>query len=217
MIYAAIPPNIPLLIIESYISSLGFETLIMDTETYPQSDKEIVKKLNEINLKLLVLFVQALILLPQQCRWLVLQDCSQKLTLGDYITFISGGHPTVLPERTLIETGVDFVVMGEGYSAISEIISFAKSKTKKNDIPSVAYNHDGKYVQKDIDELLDIQKLPRINWNKLNIKDYSHNWHCFGEDINNRSPYAIIWTNQGCPYPCNFHRINNILEKDVID
>jgi radical SAM superfamily enzyme YgiQ (UPF0313 family) len=37
----------------------------------------------------------------------------------------------------------------------------------------------------------------------------AHNWHAFG-DLEHRDPYAIIWTNQGCPYPCDFCCINNI-------
>jgi radical SAM superfamily enzyme YgiQ (UPF0313 family) len=35
-----------------------------------------------------------------------------------YRVFIHGGHPTVLPERTLRESGADFVVVGEGYDSI---------------------------------------------------------------------------------------------------
>ena len=35
--YSAIPPNIPLLITEAYLSSKGYDVKIMDTETYPKS------------------------------------------------------------------------------------------------------------------------------------------------------------------------------------
>ena len=123
--------------------------------------------------------------------------------------------PQFLPERTLNELSSDFVVLGEGYQAIEEIVSFAKGKIQKNKISSVAYIENDKFFKNEINELIkDIGTLPRINWHKVNTKDFrAHNWHCFGDNINNRSPYAIIWTNQGCPYPCNFCSINNIFGK----
>jgi len=36
--------------------------------------------------------------------------------------------------------------------------------------------------------------------------------HCFG-DIEDRSPYAILWTSFGCPFKCNFCCINNLFGK----
>ena len=131
----------------------------------------------------------------------------------EFLTFVCGGHPTVLPERTLRELGSDFVVLGEGYQAMCDLIEYSKNKIKK-EISSVSYLDNGKFYSTEINELADITQLPMINWQKVNVKDYrAHNWHCFGKDINNRSPYAIIWTNQGCPYPCNFCSINNIFGK----
>ena len=93
--------------------------------------------------------------------------------------FIWGGHPTVMPERTLKETGADRVIIGDDFG-------------------------------------VDPALIPMVNWDKINPKKYkAHNWHCFGPDINNRSPYAVIWTTLGCPYQCEFCCINNVFEKRV--
>lgn len=96
-------------------------------------------------------------------------------------TFVWGGHPTVMPERTKLETGVDRVIVGTDFGC----------------------------------EPCDI---PRVNWNHIDPKKYrAHNWHCFGEDLNKRSPYAVIWTTLGCPYQCEFCCINNVFEKRIYD
>lgn len=91
-------------------------------------------------------------------------------------TFIWGGHPTVMPERTKHETGVDRVIIGDDFG-------------------------------------IEPRFIPRINWSRIDPSRYkAHNWHCFG-DLNNRSPYAVIWTTLGCPYQCEFCCINNVFEK----
>ena len=71
-----------------------------------------------------------------------------------------------MPERTLFELSPDFVVLGEGYQAMEEIVSFANGKTKKNKISSVAYIENEKLIKNEINDLIkDIGSLPRINWN----------------------------------------------------
>ncbi len=55
--------------------------------------------------------------------------------------------------------------------------------------------------------------IPMVNWKRIDPSKYrAHNWHCFG-DLDNRSPYAVIWTTLGCPYQCEFCCINNVFEK----
>lgn len=93
-------------------------------------------------------------------------------------TFIWGGHPTVMPERTKHETGVDRVIVGTDFGVEPALI-------------------------------------PMVDWKSIGPKKYrAHNWHCFG-DLDNRSPYAVIWTTLGCPYQCEFCCINNVFEKRV--
>lgn len=102
-----------------------------------------------------------------------------KKHLPNQKTFIWGGHPTVMPERTKLETGVDRVIIGDDFGCQ----------------PSA---------------------IPMVDWDRIDpTKFRAHNWHCFGKDINNRSPYAVIWTTLGCPFQCEFCCINNVFEKRV--
>ena len=51
---------------------------------------------------------------------------------------------------------------------------------------------------------------PDIDYNRLNLNKYrGHNWHCFG-DLENRSPYGVVYTSLGCPHSCEFCCVNNL-------
>ncbi|MBF0485975.1 MAG: radical SAM protein [Candidatus Omnitrophica bacterium] len=138
--------------------------------------------------------------------------------------FIWGAHPTVLPERTLRETGADFVVRGEGYSTITDLTHFLSGASHKRlgSISGLSYLSDSDDPKHSVycstqDAVLvsDLDALPPIDWEIMPPKRYrAHNWHAFG-DLENRSPYAIIWTSFGCPFKCNFCSINNLFGKRV--
>lgn len=134
-------------------------------------------------------------------------------------TFIWGAHPTVLPERTLRETGADFVVRGEGYETIVNLFHALAAGGSFQQVAGLSFfekNADGekKYFQTpDAALVKDLDALPVIDWAAMDPAKYrAHNWHAFG-DIRHRTPYAIIWTSMGCPFPCNFCCINNLFGK----
>ena len=53
-------------------------------------------------------------------------------------------------------------------------------------------------------------------WDMLPMKKYrAHNWHCF-DDIQNRQPYAVLYTSLGCPFHCSFCCINALFGKNTI-
>ena len=45
------------------------------------------------------------------------------------------------------------------------------SKNKKSEISSVSFIENDKFYTQEINELVDITRLPRINWQKVNVKD----------------------------------------------
>ena len=142
---------------------------------------------------------------------------------GDIKTFILGGHPTVLPERTLKETNVDFVVKGEGYDTVVRLYHNVIASKHPMDMPRADANiefegivckyHKDEIFMTGFPKLLDVNDLPPIDWEMMPPKKYkAHNWHCF-EDIENREPYGVIWSSFGCPYLCSFCCINNVFGK----
>jgi len=214
---SAIAPNIPLGILESYLSSKDIPVKIIDSDVHNYDIDDLIQIIDKE--KPILLGVVSSGSNPSASTMTmvgVLQffEKYNNLQSKPCPTFIIGGHPTVLPERSLIETKSDFVVIGEGYQAVEGLFNHYQNGTPLSTIPGIGYFDGDTYLSNGIPELLDVATLPMINWEKMDPSGYrAHNWHCFGKDINNRQPYAIIWTNQGCPYPCDFCSINNIFGK----
>lgn len=123
---------------------------------------------------------------------------------------IGGLHPSALPERTLKETAVDFVIEGEEQLPLQYLTErLTVNSTDYSQVPGLWYLDKGEIKHNPRSPLLtDLdQYLPTAAWDLLDMRNTrAHNWHCFGEDT--RSPYAAVYTSLGCPYACEFCCIN---------
>ncbi len=128
-------------------------------------------------------------------------------------TILSGIHPSALPERTLREEKTDFVARGESFYTILQLLEVLKSgkKVQDNKIQGLWYLRDDKVVAGDWGKLVEnLDELPFVAWDLLPMDNYrAHNWHCFGH-IQERKPYAVIYTSLGCPYNCTYCNIHTL-------
>jgi len=141
---------------------------------------------------------------------------------------MGGIHPSALPEKTLREEKIDFVIQGEGIYTISELHDYLSGKRKLEDVRGLWYKKDkiplftcGAPVTKDLDN-----ELPGYYWEILPDLNFyrAHNMHCFQyfedskmidfSDV--RSPYVAMNTSLGCPYNCSYCCINSIFGKSGI-
>ena len=125
-------------------------------------------------------------------------------------TIIVGLHPSALPEQTLIAEEVDYVGQGEGFRTVLRLLEVLKSGKDPADsqVPGLWYTRNGKVISSPLAPLIDPDDLPLAAWDLLPMDKYrAHNWHCF-DHIDQRQPYAFIFTSLGCPFNCSYCNIH---------
>lgn len=128
-------------------------------------------------------------------------------------TILTGIHPSALPERTLREEKTDFIGRGESFYTILDLLKILKSGKKLEDykIDGFWYLKDDKIISNGWGKLVEnLDEFSFPAWDLLPMDRYrAHNWHCF-EHINERKPYAVIYTSFGCPFNCSYCNIHTL-------
>ena len=128
-------------------------------------------------------------------------------------TVLFGIHPSALPERTLREEAVDFVVRGEAFYPVEHLLHVARSEGNDFDIKGLCYLDDDRFIDHGWADLVkDLDSLPSPAWDLLPMEKYrAHNWHCL-DDLDHRSPYAVIFTGLGCPFNCHYCNVHALYD-----
>jgi len=222
--FSAIPPNIQMGLLAAYIKSKNIDVEIIESDVEKISMDKLIDIIEQEQPLLCGLISTGANPSSSTMTMAGIVSFFKKFNQRDskVKSFIWGPHPTVLPERTLRETGANFVIRGEGYEAIVNLFNALQNKEKIEKVAGLSYlaktNGNSKPVYKqtgDVPLVKNMDTLPMVDWDTMNPSRYrAHNWHCFG-DINNRTPYAVLWTSFGCPFKCDFCCINNLFGRRV--
>ncbi len=100
-------------------------------------------------------------------------------------------HPSFLPEQTLIEPYIDYVVIGAGEYTLLELVEHLENgHTNLEEIKGLAYKEDGKiFINEPRPFIKNLDELPDPAWHLVDIKKY---WD------------VTLNTSRGCPYRCTF-------------
>jgi len=209
---AAIEPPFWVAVLAAYLRQQGFRVAIIDANAENIAPEETARRAAELKplLSCVVVYgsqpsasTQNMTIAGAICRALTEQRFG-------WVALV-GLHPSALPERTLREEAVDFVIEGEGPDALCILLAeLAAVQSDFSRVPGLWYRTGTGFSSNpraplisDLDSL-----LPIAAWDLLPMELYrAHNWHCF-DDLDHRSPYGAIYTSLGCPYNCVFCCIN---------
>jgi radical SAM superfamily enzyme YgiQ (UPF0313 family) len=126
---------------------------------------------------------------------------------SDTQTIFGGVHPTLFPADVARETGVDYVVHGEGDDTIVALMQRLERAEEPDGVQGVAYERDGEVVVNDPRPLIeDLDRLPIPAYDLLPIGRYFY-------PRMSRARFMSMVTTRGCPYGCVFCASNAVFGK----
>ena len=192
-------------LIAGFIREHGYSVKIIDAEAEnwsPEYTAQVIAEYNPLLASVIVLGSNPSVSSTPKMTAVgeLLRALKQK---APYVKAILGGlHPSALPEQTLREEETDFVCQGEGFHIILQLLEVLKSGKELSGykIPGLWYTQNGEVISSPPAPLVNPDELPLAAWDLLPMDKYrAHNWHCF-EHIDQRQPYAVIYTSLGCPF-----------------
>lgn len=212
---AAIEPPIWAAMITKFLLTQGYSAEIIDCEAEELSFEDTVKRIAVVDPKLIVIVVygQQPSASTQNMYGAGLLCKAIKQVNPERKILLVGGHVSALPARTLQEEDVDFVCQGEGPETIVGLLeSDLKNPISLEKINGLWFRYQGRPYCKNLSSMIPQEQLaallPGMAFELLPMDKYrAHNWHCFS-NINQRMPYASLYTSLGCPFNCSFCCIN---------
>ncbi|MFH1063150.1 MAG: cobalamin-dependent protein [Candidatus Omnitrophota bacterium] len=132
---------------------------------------------------------------------------------SNIITVMGGAHPTVLAEKVMRDSAIDYVVIGEGEHTISKLLACINQKQDVSNIDGLAYRSDGKImINPKTSFIQDLDALPFPARDLLPMEKYFKINMPHGVTTR-RSPNTSMITSRGCPAECVFCAIHPIWGK----
>ncbi len=125
---------------------------------------------------------------------------------------LEGIVPSAYPAWILERSGADYVCQGEPYAPIVGLVEHlraGKGPPAAGEITGIWSQHKGRILEgQRSPKWADVDALPMTAWDLMPPSRYrAHHWHCFGR-LEQRTPYAALFTNYGCPYHCTYCSVN---------
>ena len=220
--HSAIEPPIWAGMLANSVRVNGGSVAILDCEAEQLSHSESVKRIIEIDPKLVCFVVYGQQPSASTQSMMGSSLCSRILreTEPEYPIIFVGGHVAALPETVLkIEPQVDFVCQNEGVYTIRALVEAAVAGLDKADfskIPGLGWrDSNGQVVMNPASKIVPKSRLeidlPGIAWDLLpGLNSYrTAGWHSWSNS-SVKTPFAALYTSLGCPYKCSFCMINII-------
>jgi len=207
--YPAIEPPYLALLTAEFIRNRKFDVKIIDANAENLSGQEVSERVKDYSPKLVHIIVQG----NQPSASTHLMDNVKELCNAikqnnpNLHILLSGVHPSALPRKTLLEEKCDFVLRGDGFHSVLDLLQ----DKPFSDILGLWYKKNGNIFVNHF-ALMNSEEIGNTlikgAWDLLLMSQYrAHDWHCL-ENLDDRQPYASIYTSFGCPMNCNFCCIN---------
>lgn len=214
--FSGVEPPLWIILTAAYLRDQGISVAVIDAEAENLSQEETIQRIEGYDPLLVSVIVSGTNPSASTINMTGVSEFLKafKLKHHNILTSLSGLHPSALPRRTMEEETVDFLIEGEGFSTLKELVAVIKEGDFQGSLPRIKglwYRSENDIIANErAPNVADLGTLPMPAWDLLPMDRYrAHNWHCFGH-IEQRSPYAVVYTSLGCPFKCSFCCINTL-------
>ena len=197
-----ITPPLGLGYLASYAQKFGHKVLIIDALRDNLSNEQVVEKIN-------VAGISAVGITCLSAFYNEVVELSKMLKAEGKKVFIGGVHPTFMPKQTLIDTGADYVSLGEGEISLKKLLDANFDGTGIQGIYNLENLPDKPIMGEKVENLDD---LPMPDWGQISPKSYPRAPH---GAVTKNYPIGIIMTTRGCPYGCKFCASPNFYDRKI--
>ena len=121
-----------------------------------------------------------------------------------------GVHPSILPEQTIENENIDFVIQGEGEYTFYELVkALQDGKRNFSEIKGLWYKEDSKPKSTSLREFVNLDELPDLPYNLIDVEKYVKETKYYFED-----GMFTLQISRGCPYKCTFC-YNNTFNRSI--
>jgi len=211
---ATVAQPLGIAMLAAYVRKHGISVAIFDAEAYgltPIEAVDEIEKLYEPKVVGLSAFTTKMTSAGEIMREL-------KRRWPEVLTVFGGHHPSALPERTLQEEAADFVIKGEGFYPMVELMRRVEQRKPKQGIQGVwCRNKNGTvYAGGQAGGVPNLDELPFAAWDLLPMSQYrAHHWQAWGRGLDT-SKFSLIHTELGCPFGCIYCSVNVVYEKHTV-
>ncbi len=109
-------------------------------------------------------------------------------------------HATLFAERTLRETGADYVVHGEGEETLRDLVDAIARGTPVRSVAGITFlENDAAVFTGDRPPIADLDALPFPDWKMFDVSHYQPAFF-----MRKRAPVIPLLITRGCAYRCTF-------------
>jgi radical SAM superfamily enzyme YgiQ (UPF0313 family) len=181
---------LPLQAVAAPLLEDGFDVKLLDGRTFHPHIPRILSQARGS------LYVGLSVMTGWQIRDAVAISRAIKDAYPDIPVVWGGYHASMLPEQTLVESYVDYVIRGQGQLPALELAKRLRDGQPVEGITGLCYKKDGKPVITGHPKLVDIDQFPSTPYGILDMEKY------MVPDLGSRS--MKYFSSQGCPFGCGF-------------